>query len=248
MEKISVFLQYGGKSMKKNIKIMAALSICILLLFAGCGGSGSGSGSGSGGSGGAGDPGGAGGGAVTDTLTIATADLAQQLLDTAKNSINNKDAIPETFVDPITSENSPGMLGMTPDDFVSFVDEATSATGMLMTQAFQVAVVKCKDIQDAELVDGMIRNGFDSGKWICVFPEQSLTMVSGSYVLLAVGSLTATDALAEAFGEAAGGNVKGPNIFYSGETGGGVGGGGLGLDLGIDGEPGVDTDSSDNVG
>ncbi len=48
-----------------------------------------------------------------------------------------------------------------------------------------------------QVINEMIINGYDSGKWICVMPEQSLTSVSGSYVLLAVGSKAQTDAIAE---------------------------------------------------
>ena len=225
--------------MKKRIFAVAVTLILFAFLFAGCkGGSGGPDGGGSGSSGGGdtgGGPGsGAGGeqgaGAGADTLTGATADILASLLEETKKTLD-RDKLPETFVDPTTAENSPGMLGLSPDDFVSFVSEATSATGMLMTHAFQVSVVKCGDAHDAEMIEGMIRSGYDSGKWICVYPEQSLTMVSGSYILLAVGWKDTTDVLAENFKKAADGNVKGPNIFYSGEVGGDGGGGGGGLAL-----------------
>jgi len=201
-------------------------------VFAGC------SGGGTGGAGG-GQSGGSGGGqAAGDTLKGATADILQDIMDKAGATLGEADAMPGTFTDPITAENAPGMIGLTPDDFVSFVDEATGATGALNVQAFQVAVVKCNEAQEAGIINEMIQASYDSGKWICVFPEQSLTMISGSYLLLAVGRTTETDALAEAFKSAAGGNVQGPYVFYTGETGGGDFGedfgGGLGLEIGIE--------------
>jgi len=205
------------------------------MVFAGC-------------NGGAGDAGGGNEGgpaAGADTLSGAAADILQGIMDEAGKALGEADAMPATLTDPITAENAPGMLGLTPDDFVSFVEDAAGAIGALNVMAFQVVIARCADAQDAELVNGMIQAGYDSGKWICVFPEQSLTMVSGSYVLLAVGRVAETDALADAFKAAAGGNADGPYIFYAGETGGGDFGGDFGFGLEIDPDDLGDWESGD---
>jgi len=206
--------------MKKIVTIFFAI-ILVCALLAGCGGNGS-----QGGSSGSG-----GGSGAVSALTGSTADILQQTMDDANAALSEADALPAAFTDPTTSENAPGMLGLTPDDFVSYTVEATSATGALITFAFQVSVVECKSDSDAVLVSDLIASSFDSGKWICVFPEQSLTMVSGAYVLLAVGHAVQTDALAASFRDLAGGVASEANVFYHGEIGAGAGGGDLGLGM-----------------
>jgi hypothetical protein len=142
-------------------------------------------------------------------LTGSTEDILMLLLDEDTTY----------FIDPITSENAPGMLGVNPDDFVSFIEEATTAMNILGMIAFQVSVVKCKDINDVEIVAEMIQTGFDSSKWIEVMPERSLTTTSGLYILLAVGTEEETDSLVKAFKDAAGGTASEPVVFYTGEFG-----------------------------
>jgi len=158
-----------------------------------------------------------------DTLSGATDKLLQRVVDEAKTNLSGSDAMPPAAMESITSENAPVLLGLIPDDFVSFVEEATVVQSMTNPPAFQVALVKCNDSDSASIINDQIKNGFDSGKWVSFYPEQSLTVVSGSYVLLAVGTEKQTAALAEAFISIAGDNASAPNIFYEGETGGEIG-------------------------
>ena len=208
--------------MKKSLSIIITL-LLIAALLAGCSGTGNNDAANDAGTTGNDAGGDQGQSAPESALTGTTADILEIIIDEAAASIGGEYPLPETLIDPVTPENAPGMLGITPDDFVSLVDEATSAIGAIFTFAFQVAVVKCNDANDALTVSGMIQSGYDSGKWISVIPEQSLTMVSGPYVLLAVGTVTQTDALAAAFKDAAGEVTIGPVIFYQGELGGAEG-------------------------
>jgi len=168
---------------------------------------------------------------AADTLTGATDKILESVVDEAKAALSGADEaaatlsgadeLPPTVMEPITLENAPVMLGLIPDDFVEFVEEATVVQSMLDPHAFQAALVKCKDAESAQIINEQIKSGFDSGKWISILPEQSLTVVSGSYILLAVGNIAQTEALAEAFRALAGANVSEPEIFYDGETGSG---------------------------
>lgn len=212
--------------MKKNVAL--AILTAVVLLFAACSGNGSGSGLG----GGSGSPenesGGAsaeGSGALADTLTGTTADIIGQVVADANAALGEANAMPPVLTDPVTAENAGGLLGLSEETFVTDVAEATVSTGALMTNAFEVALVKCTDAKDAVEVKAQIAGGFDSGKWICVAPEQSLTVSSGSYVLLAVGRAAETEALAEAFKAAAGGSVSETDVFYKGEANSGASGG-----------------------
>jgi hypothetical protein len=216
------------KAKKKNYyyNICAAIALLIaLMLLAGC----NGGNAAPGGDAGSGDGGGQGG--AESALSGATEDILAKIIDDATAALGENDAMPMTFIDPVAAENAPGTIGLLQDDFVSYVDEATVATASISTFAFQAAVIKCKSADDAITVSGCIEGGYDSGKWICVFPEQSLVAVSGPYVLLAAGSERQTNELAAAFRKLAGEAASGPNVFYKGETGGAADGG-MALDIG----------------
>ena len=164
------------------------------------------------------DGGGDGGnGSAESALSGPTADILQHILDEATAALG--DEVPATFVDPVTAEIAPSELGVLQDDFVSYVDEATAAKAAIATFAFQVAVIKCSSEDDAKTINEQIMKEYDSTKWVCVFPEQSVTIVSGSYILLAVGYEAQVTELTDAFKELAGGAYSAPNIFYEGETG-----------------------------
>ena len=153
-------------------------------------------------------------------LAGATSDILEQIIHDASAAVEEDFPLSAIRIDPISQGNAPGMLGISSDDFVSFVAEATAGIDD-SGGAFQIAVLKCKDAGETETVATMIQNGFDSSKWVVVFPEQSLTMISGEYILLAVGTVAQTDAIASAFKDAAGGTASDPVIFYKGEIGGG---------------------------
>jgi hypothetical protein len=109
------------------------------------------------------------------------------------------------------------------------VDSACESAAAITTFAQSTAVVKCKSVAAAAEVKKLVAAGFDSHKWICVFPEQSVVVESGSYVLLAVGKAQATDALVEAFKAISEGNTGSPDVFFTsdGEPEGATGGGDL---------------------
>ncbi|MCL2111096.1 MAG: hypothetical protein FWH32_02360 [Clostridiales bacterium] len=159
-------------------------------------------------------------GGAAEALSDPTDVVLERIMADADATLGGASAVGQALPDPVTAENAPAMLGIMPDDFVSFVSEATAAQDIEGMDAIQIAVIMCLTPQYVEIVDEMIVNVFDPGKWEQMFPERALTMVSGSYILLAVGSVAETEALADAFSVAAGGSVQEPNIFYTGETGG----------------------------
>jgi len=155
----------------------------------------------------------------TDEMNESTDRIMQRVVDIAMMELGT-DELPPLVMDPITVDNAPFMLGLLKDDFVAYALEATVVQSQLSAHAFQIALVRCKDKESATIVDDQIVNNFDSGKWLEVMPEQSLTVTSGSYVLLAVGTKVQTEAFVSAFKSATDATVSAPNIFYKGETGG----------------------------
>ena len=163
------------------------------------GGSSSGSGSGS-----------------TETLKGTTSELLSKLFENAQAQLPAGNVLPAGLDDKITAENCLGMLGLTPQQLEQYVEEATVSQAAITSIAHQVALVKCKSSADAKTVKQLIADGFDSGRWICVFPEQSLVQESGSYVLLVASAKVNVEALKAGFSELAKGNVGTPVVFYSG--------------------------------
>jgi hypothetical protein len=103
------------------------------------------------------------------------------------------------------------------------VESACESAAAISAIAQCNVLVKCKDIAAAAEVKKLVVAGFNSGKWVCVMPEQSVVVESGSYVLLAVGTVEATNALVEAFQSISDGNTGSSIVFFT--FGGGEGGG-----------------------
>ncbi|MDR2615598.1 MAG: hypothetical protein LBC28_03360 [Oscillospiraceae bacterium] len=135
--------------------------------------------------------------------------LLQEILDSAGAGLEGEDALPMSFLDPVTEENY-GKLGLSESDF-ALVDTAYTAIAGIISQAHEVALLYAPG-HAAELKDA-IAAGYDSGKWVCVSPDKSAVIASGDYVLLAASRNATVDALVQAFRELVGdGEV---NVFYT---------------------------------
>jgi len=158
-----------------------------------------------------------------DTLTGTAEEILLQLKEAPGVELSM------TMDSPITAEIAHYVLGLTEAQFEQYVDSAYEAAAAISTFAQSNVVVKCKDIAAAAEVKKLIAAGYDSHKWICVFPEQSVVVESGSYVLLSVGSAGLTNAFVEAFKTLSGDNIGTPDVFFTfadgGEPNGGEGGG-----------------------
>jgi len=162
---------------------------------------------------------GAGGSADEEESGGAGAAFEGTAAELLQSVIGGAGALPEVVIDPVTAENAPAVLGLLADDFASYIKDAAVAANEAGEAAFQAAVVLCRYTDDASMIDGLIREGFDPGKWVYVFPDRALTSVSGAYILLAAGSDAETAELAAAFKTTAGGFAQ-TTVFYEGETGG----------------------------
>ena len=149
----------------------------------------------------------------------AEADFTGSAMELLELIISEADALPEVVMDDVTAENAPAMLGLLADDFVSYIADAAAAMSESGGIAFQAAIVNCRYADDAGMIDGLIRESFDPGKWEIAFPDRALTSVSQPYILLAAGSQAEVGGLSGAFETAAGGTAM-TTVFYEGETGG----------------------------
>ncbi|MDR1564368.1 MAG: hypothetical protein LBS74_05365 [Oscillospiraceae bacterium] len=141
-------------------------------------------------------------------------DILTAIKNEANTALGGDAALPQTFDDPITAETCQDKLGLTPEEFTEYVKEAYVQNAAISSIAHQAALVKCKDAASASKAKGLIAKGFNSGKWICVRPEQSFVVDSGEYVYLVASSNEKADALFNAFKKLAV-NVGERNNFYT---------------------------------
>jgi hypothetical protein len=148
---------------------------------------------------------------VEEVFTGTSAETMEELLETMGLDIMK-------FTDEVTAENVNGLLGLTSADFDKYVINATSSVAAIMTHAHLVAAIACHNPADAKTVKDLIAKGFDSSRWICVFPEECFVVDVGSYVFLvastAENAATAKDALQTLAGDAVGDY----NVFFTGMT------------------------------
>ncbi|MDR0468984.1 MAG: DUF4358 domain-containing protein, partial [Peptococcaceae bacterium] len=139
-----------------------------------------------------------------------------------------------SFDGEVTADTSQNTIGLSTADFNQYVSSATVSTAAISTFAHQVSLILAKDAASAAEIKKRIAGdgGFDSQKWICVWPEESCVIDSGSYVLLVVSRADVAEAVVAAF-TAAAGNVGERVVFFTSEAGAGGGGGGLAIGGGM---------------
>jgi|GEM_PF-1291309 len=133
-----------------------------------------------------------------------TSEILAQIIADADEKLAANDKMPMAFANPATAETAQGSLGLTAAQFNDNVEEAYVSVAMIGTFAHQVALIKCNDENAAKAVKAAVAAGFDSTKWICVFPEQSFVVESGEYVLMAATTNARATELIDAFAAMAG--------------------------------------------
>ncbi|MDR3208196.1 MAG: DUF4358 domain-containing protein, partial [Oscillospiraceae bacterium] len=149
-------------------------------------------------------------GGVSET----TLETLQKILTGTNGLLTDQTKLPMSFEDAVSADISQGMLGLTASEFGQYVTEAYTSTAAFGSIAHEVALIRCKDAAAAVEVKKLVASGFNSLKWICVFPRQSFVVESGSYVLLGAVTNEAAAALQSSFSSALGGSGT-PNVFYT---------------------------------
>lgn len=145
--------------------------------------------------------------AVKEAFEGSSAEVLTQVLEAVNMEMM-------TFEDPVSAETSQGFLGLTSEEFGELVTDATISAGAITTNAHQIVVIKATSPENASKVKELVAAGFDSGRWICVRPEQSAVVEAGSYVLLVVSSADTVSQTLSAWSELAGDIAGEANTFY----------------------------------
>ena len=175
-----------------------------------------------------------GGGAAASKLQGPPGEILAGVIEEAGKAMPADRPMPMCFDMEATAETSQYTLGLSADDFEKYVSSATVYTAAIATFAHEIALIQAKDASAAAEVKKRIagEGGFDSRKWICVFPEESCAIDSGAYVLLVSSRADVAEALVAAFTEAAGSTGE-RNTFFTSEGAAAEGGMALGGGMGI---------------
>lgn len=117
----------------------------------------------------------------------------------------------------VTSDNCVDLTGLTAEQFAANIESATASTAMINVNAHLVVVLKAKDAAAATTAKDLIAKGFNSLRWICVTPDKSLVVESGSYILLVASNTEAADGIVKGFKALAGDNIGSVNTFFTAE-------------------------------
>ena len=119
----------------------------------------------------------------------------------------------------VTADLAQNAIGLSEADFNSLVISASSSMAGIGSQAHQIILIQANDDNSAaevkKLIAGRVngKSGYDSQKWICVWPQQSVAIESGSYVLLVASRNDIVDAALEVFRGMAG-SCGNADVFF----------------------------------
>jgi len=124
-----------------------------------------------------------------------------------------------SFITDVTPDLSQNAAGLSEADFGSLVIAAASSMAAIGSQAHQIVLFQAKNSNAAAEVKKIVagrasgKDGYDSQKWICVWPEQSIVVESGDYVLLVASRVDIVESALGVFTEMAG-KVGSVDKFY----------------------------------
>ena len=147
---------------------------------------------------------------------IDTQESLNAIMEKLREVIDESVFVPKTFDSLVTADTCQSMTGLTVEQFEKYVTDGYSMTAMIMTQAFEITMVKCKDYASAAEVKKLIKDGYDSLKWICVFPEQTFVVDSGRFVLIGAVYNDVAEALQQSFADQFTTKAGDVNKFYDG--------------------------------
>jgi len=106
----------------------------------------------------------------------------------------------------VTAETSQYTIGLSEADFERYVAAAAHSMAAIGTFAHQIIIIQGVDDNAAGQIKKLVSgaDGYDSQKWICVFPQKSIAVDAGPYVLLVASYSEVADTAIEILKNAAG--------------------------------------------
>lgn len=163
---------------------------------------------------------------------IDTQAALQAIYDNAKATAGEGAFFPFTMETTISNENCESLTGLTAEQFDEYVIDAYSLPAALNAQAFDLALIKCKDYAAAKEIKKLIAEQFNPSKRICATSELAFVVESGRFVLLGGVAKDTAEFFQKAFDEQFETKTGEVNTFFEkGDEAAGEGGLGGGLIL-----------------
>ena len=138
--------------------------------------------------------------APTPEVTVAP-QAPKFTLEEIVESINNSGKVETGMLGnmPIDAESASYYIGLTEDEFNTYVSEAIANEPMMSSIAHSLCIVKLKDASKVSEVKQKIFDNCNPMKWLCVQPEYILVVDSGEYVAFAMTTESNCKGIYEAF-------------------------------------------------
>jgi len=169
---------------------------------------------------------------ATSALTGEPKAIIEKLVEDSKSAVESDgESYYMSMTFEITADTCRGYVGFSADNFDKYVIAAASSKAAIGSQAHEIILIQCKDDNAAKEVKELVERksdetdgGYDSMKWVCVWPMKTAVVESGSYVLIAASKDFIVDAAIDTFRSMAG-DIGEVDVIYehSGEQGAGEG-------------------------
>jgi len=143
-----------------------------------------------------------------ETGSSLSADHLKAILDDAKLEIF------AGLSEEIKPEMINSMTGLTTEQYLQYCKGNFYSTGMSAV-AHLVVMIECNDADSALAVKDIVAANFDTGRWVCVFPDQSFVVESGNFVFLVSTKSQFIEPLTNAFSAHFDGQIGEINVFQN---------------------------------
>lgn len=132
---------------------------------------------------------------------VVTPEAPKLSLEEIIDAINNSGKVETGMLGnmPIDAETASYYIGLTEDEFNTYVEEAIANEPMMSSIAHSLCIVKLKDASKVEEVKQKIFDNCNPMKWLCVQPEYILVVDSGEYIAFTMTTESNCKGIYEAF-------------------------------------------------
>lgn len=158
---------------------------------------------------------------------LDTKAMLQAINDKAKAALEPDIKIPAPLPaeiagdNSITADNCKNYTGLTPEQLDEYVMEGYNTVAGIMTIAFDIVLIKCKDYAAAKEVKKIIASEYDPNYRVCAPPDQAFVVESGRFVFLGGMANNMAEAFQKAFDEQFETKTGDVNKFFERDAGGG---------------------------
>ena len=140
-----------------------------------------------------------------DVQGAATNDVSGDIITLMKNANVMVNA---PYQDYIPAEMAESYVGLTQEEYEANIEEGVFYESMMSPANQSYCLLKVKDGADVAELQQKVFDNANPRKWICMTADRVLVMADDSYIMLAMGSKEACDALKTEFATLAGSDMR----------------------------------------